>query len=369
MHAIWVTILLILFAPAAFSANALTGLVRNGSRGQPAIDDEVVLIRLDQEMRVEARAKTDAQGAFSLPILYPAKPHLLRVIHQNVNYDREVSGTDALSIEVFDASSSVPGITGTVEILRAGMRGKLLHVSDMYEIVNMSSPPVTQAGERAFEVYLPAKARIDSVLAAGPEKIGVMISATPVSGEPGRYSVNFPLRPGATKFAFNYDLPYSGHAAFQIKHVYPLQQLAVMIPPGMKFSSPWPGFQVLDAGNSRYQVRALNLVNAGDGPRFEFSGVAVLPPVRKQVKTQVSSPIASLLDSLRSNAVPTSLAHGNSAFAKHPSSGRSRTWEVVFGMCFVFAACAVIAWRKAKRCAVRQPVARLSETQHHRNVA
>ena len=88
-------------------------------------------------------------------------------------------------------------------------------------------PPVTQAGERTFEVFLPANAQLDSVLAAGPEKIGSTIVANAVPGEPGHYTLNFPLRPGATKFAFNYDLPYRGRAAFQIKLAYPLQQLEV----------------------------------------------------------------------------------------------------------------------------------------------
>jgi len=70
----------------------------------------------------------------------------------------------------------------------------LLHVSDMVEIKNESSPPLTEAGERTFEVYLPANAKIDSVLAAGPGEMGVMISAVPVPDEPGHYAVNFPLR-------------------------------------------------------------------------------------------------------------------------------------------------------------------------------
>jgi hypothetical protein len=106
-----------------------------------------------------------------------------------------------------------------------------------YEIKNESSPPLTQVGERTFEVHLQAEAKISSVLAAGPGNIGVMIFPALVPGEPGHYTVNFPLRPGETKFAFNYNLLYEGHAAFQTRHAYALQQLAVMIPTTMNFSS------------------------------------------------------------------------------------------------------------------------------------
>src|SRR5216684_5785080 len=195
---------------AALGANNITGSVRNQSRGEPAAGDDVILTRLDKGMQEEARAKTDSQGAFNLNVQYPDKPYLVRVFHRGVSYDQQASVGQALIIQVFDTATHVQGITGTIEILRTGTVGNLLHVSDMVEIKNESSPPLTQAGERTFEIYLPASAKIDSVLAAGPEKMSMMISAALVPGQPGHYTVNFPLRPGATKFAFNYDLSYRG---------------------------------------------------------------------------------------------------------------------------------------------------------------
>jgi len=144
-------------------------------------------------MQEEARAKTDSQGTFTLNVQHPDKPYLVRVLHQGVTYDQQASAGQALSIHVFDAATHVQGITGTIEILRAGTVGNLLHVSDMVEIKNESSPPLTQAGERTFEMYLPPNAKIDSVLAAGPGKMSVTISAALVPGDPGHYAVKFPL--------------------------------------------------------------------------------------------------------------------------------------------------------------------------------
>ena len=277
------------FSSAALGANDISGSVRNESRSEPAAGDEVILLRLDKGMQEEARAKTNSQGAFNLNVQYPDKPYLVRVFHQGVSYDQPASAGQALIIQVFDAATHVQRITGTIEILRTGTVGDLLHVSDMVEIKNESSPPLTQAGERTFEVYLPANAKIDSVLAAGPGKISVIISAAPVPGDPGHYVVNFPLRPGATKFAFNYDLPYRGHAAFQTRHAYPLQQMAVMIPATMKFSSRSPAFKILLVGNSRYQVQAANRLQAGEGPGFEVSGTGALPSLGDQSKAQAWS--------------------------------------------------------------------------------
>jgi hypothetical protein len=334
---------------AALGANNITGSVRNQSRGEPAAGDGVILLRLDRGMQEEARATTDAQGVFALTVQYPDKPYLVRVVHQGVSYDQQASAGDALSIQVFDAAPRVRGVTGSIEILRTGTNGNLLHVSDLYEIRNESSPPVTQAGERTFEVYLPAKAKISSVLAAGPGKIGVMISASPVPGEPGHYAVSFPLQPGATKFAFNYDLPYDGHAAFQTRHAYPLRQLAVMIPPTMKFSSRSPAFEILATGNSRYQVRAANQLKAGEGPGFEVSGTGALPPLGDEAKSQArahSTVPPSPTRSAPGRVALPSLASIDSRSKQTQPPSQSLVLGGVTSV--LLAVCALLVWRARK---------------------
>jgi hypothetical protein len=334
---------------AALGANNITGSVLNQSRGEPAAGDAVILLRLDEGLHEEARAKTDALGAFTFNVQYPDKPYLVRVVHQGVSYDQRASAGDALSIQVFDATPRVQGVTGSIEILRAGTTGNLLHVSDLYEIRNESSPPLTQAGERTFEAYLPPKAKISSVLAAGPGEIGVMISAAPVPGEPGHYAVSFPLRPGATKLAFNYDLPYDGRAAFQTRHAYPLQQFAVMIPPTMKFSSRSPAFKILATGNSRYQVRAGNQLKAGEGPEFEVSGIGDLPPLGDQAKSQEQShspaPSNPTQSALGRAALP-SLASIDSRSKPTQPPSQSLVLDGVTSVLLV--ACALLVWRARK---------------------
>jgi hypothetical protein len=276
--------LLAWFATAALGANEIRGSVRNLTRGRPAVGDEVLLIRLDQGMPEEARATTDAHGAFTFNPQHFDRPYLVRVLHHRVDYDQRAVVGDVLSVPVFDVASQVPNVTGSIEILRTGTNGRWLHVSDMYEITNESSPPLTQVGERTFDAYLPRDAKVDSVVAAGPGKGAAMISATPVTGEPGHFTVSFPLRPGATRFAFNYDLPYEGHARFQITRAYPIRQLAIMTPLSMKFSSRPSAFETLATGEKGYQVHLVSGLKAGKGPDFEVSGAGALPPLAGQAK-------------------------------------------------------------------------------------
>jgi hypothetical protein len=341
---------------ASLAADSITGVVRNQTHGRPATGDDVILFGAGQGVQAEARTKIDAQGSFALEVQNPEKPHLVRVIHQGVNYDQQVSAGKTISVDVFDAAAKVRGVTGGIEIIRVGTNGSLLHVSDMVEIKNDSNPPMTQASDRTFEVYLPVHAKIDSVLAAGPENIGDMITATPVRGEPGHYTVDFPLRPGATKFAFNYNMPYDGHAAFRTKIMYPLQQLAVMIPPTMTFTSPSPAFQILPVGNDRYRVEAAEHLNAGDAPEFEISGVGALPLMRSQVHVPTNPPAGPLTGPALSTRGNSELhAHDVSAAVAVPvsthaiPSSRWQWWALGVGVFLMLVTCGFLTWRKRRR--------------------
>src|SRR5271169_4198978 len=344
---------------AALATDAITGVVRNQTSGRLAAGDEVILLRLDQTslnqgMPEEARTRTDSQGVFTIKVRYPDAPHLVRVLHQGVNYDQRASVGMAQSIDVFDAVSKVQGVTGSIEIIRLGTAGNRLHVSDMVEIKNDSSPPLTLAGERTFEAYLPAHAKIDSVLAAGPGKVAVLISAASVDGEPGHYAVNFPLQPGATKFAFNYDLPYDGHATFRPKSMYPLQQLAVMIPPTMKFTSRSPAFRVLGTGNDHYQVGAANVVKAGQGPGFEISGVGALPALRAQAQSPTkptieTQPIPALSHPASSRARAQGATGLDTVAASRIFAGSSRVqWWVLGASAVMLGTWGFLLWRRQR---------------------
>jgi hypothetical protein len=341
--------MMVCFSTAVQGANTITGSVRNLSSGEPAAGDDVILVSLDGKTPEEARAKTNAQGLFMLNARFPDKPHLVRVLHQGVFYDRQVSATQPLSIEVYDTASEVRGITGTIEILRTGTNGKLLHVSDMVEIKNASSPPLTQVGERTLEVYLAAAAKIDSVIAAAPGNMATVISAAPVPGEPGHFTVNFPLRPGATKFAFNYDVPYRGHVSFHTRHAYPLQQLAVMTPADMKFSSRSPAFEILKAGNPRYEVHTVNQLKAGEGPEFEVSGAGALPPLGDQASSQQRFPSPASPNPTQSPPVRAALPYSPSIDPRLKQSQPPSQSLALAGVTSVLlAVCALLVWRGRK---------------------
>src|ERR1051325_1443974 len=96
---------------SAIAADTITGKVMNRTTGQPAVGDDVILLRLTEGMQEEAKTKTDSQGAFSLPITSPDVAHIVRVFHQDVNYDQRIVGKTPLEMNVFDASTKLPQVT------------------------------------------------------------------------------------------------------------------------------------------------------------------------------------------------------------------------------------------------------------------
>lgn len=359
--AIQATLLVLCLSAAAFAADSITGTVQNRTKGQAAAGDTVVVLRLDQGMQEETRTKTDDQGAFTVKVQAPDKSYLIRIMHQGVNYDQPTSPGNTVTINVFDSAAKVQGVTGNLEVIRTGTKQNALHVSDMIDIRNESVPPVTQAGDRTFDVYLPAKAKIDSVMAAGSNKMAVIISATPVPGQPGHYTVNYPLRPGATQFAFNYDIPYDGRAVFRPRLAYPIKQLAVMIPPTMKFSSSSPAFQPVNTGTTDYKVQAISQLQAGEAPAFEISGAGTMPTIPARPQARTGTPIASNPGAPAVQPAPGA-ATGSASQTRAPAQGNPRNappapvtpaaavsprewWILAAAAVLVLGVCGFVIWR------------------------
>src|SRR5437868_2216225 len=204
---------LICLTAAALATN-ISGTVINKTVGKPSAGDDVVLLKLSEGMQEAARAKTDAQGKFLLPVPEDGGQHLVRVTHQGVNYFKPApAGTTSVQVDVYDAGKQVPGVTGRADIMRVQADGGQMEITELFVLQNASKPPRTQMSDRSFEFTLPEGAVVEASLAAGPG--GMPVNSAPVpTGEKNHYAYVFPIRPGETKFQISYHLPYSGSFSF-----------------------------------------------------------------------------------------------------------------------------------------------------------
>ena len=272
-------VLTALLALSALStATNLKGTVKNGTTGKPAAGDDVVLLDMSQGMNEAARTKSDAQGQFSFKYEETGGPHMVRVLHQGVNYFPQGGiippGTTTAEVTVYDAAAKVTGIGLTVDMLRAQTEGGNLQVTELWAVKNTSTPPRTQMSDNAFEIMLPPEAQVDSSMASGPG--GQPINSAPVpQSEKGKYAFIFPVRPGETRFQVSYHLPYSGTIKFGPKPLYPADHVVVMLPKTMQFAGA-AGYQTMEGGDPNANIEVITNTNPGQDLSFKLSGTGTI---------------------------------------------------------------------------------------------
>lgn len=254
----------------------ISGSVINKTREKPASGDDVVLLSLSDGMQETARTKTDAQGRFKLVVSDEGVQHLIRVVHQGVNYHKPVpQGTSSVDIEVYDVGSQVEKIFGEGRVLRLQTANGQLQVSEMYILRNESSPPRTRMSDHSFEVTVPDGAEVESGMAAGPG--GMPVTSAPVpTDQKDHYAFVFPIRPGRTQFQITYHLPYGATRAFDLNFDMPFAELGVMLPKSMQFKATGDAFQPVadESGMSTYVVKS---VSPGQHIAFTVSGEGTAP--------------------------------------------------------------------------------------------
>lgn len=263
---------------ALATATNLKGTVKNGTTGKPSGGDDVVLLDMSQGMQEAARTKTDSQGRFSFNYQEGGAPHMVRVLHQGVNYFPQGGiippGSASAEVTVYEAAAKVEGLALTVDMMRAQTEGSNLQVTELWAVKNNSSPPRTQMSDQAFEMVLPAEAQVDSGMASGPG--GQPVNSAPVpQAEKGEYAFIFPVRPGETRFQVSYHLPYSGKIKLGPRPLYVTDHVVIMLPKSMQFSGA-AGYQTMNGGDPNANIQVITNVNPGQDLSFNLSGTGTI---------------------------------------------------------------------------------------------
>ena len=257
-------------------AAQITGTATNGTTKKPAAGDEVVLLSLAGGMDEVAHTKTDAQGRFTVNFPDENVQHLVRVIHQGVNYYHAAPpGTASVDISVYDASREVPNILQESRILRLQTKDGQLEVSEAYTLRNESQPPRTRNGDHTFEVTVPDGAQLKDGMVAGPG--GMPTTTVPVpTGKKNHYAFSYAVKPGRSQFQVVYQLPYSGSHEFTVTPDTALAELGVLLPKSMKFTAGGGNF-VPDTDEAGMAVFFAKSIPAGQAVKFSVSGEGSAP--------------------------------------------------------------------------------------------
>jgi hypothetical protein len=282
-YAFFFTAISLFFAGALAYGATVTGTVTDMTTGKPAAGDAVVLLEPMSGMSEVGRAKTDAQGHYSLN-LPGSMPYLIRVTHQGADYFIAApQGGGTGDIPVYDVAAKVNGISIGEHVTGIETDNGQLRVVERYEVRNVSSPPTTQWSKKSFEVILPDDA---SAVEASAQRPGTGSLPTSVKLDPagakGHYSFNFPIQPDesgkGTLFQVQYELPYSSAKyTFHSLITLPAQTAWVVLPRSMTFTGGnGAGFESSPQDPSVQTFMARDLA-PGKTVEFSVSGTGAFP--------------------------------------------------------------------------------------------
>lgn len=282
----------LLTLPFVASAANISGTVTNGTSGKPDAGDHVYLISLANGMQEVASTKTNAEGSYTLNSP-DSDMHLIRVDHQTASYYASVPpGSTSVNLTVYDVAAKVPGVVTEDDVFQMQTDSDGLHVVESFFVQNNSAPPRTQFGPHAYVIHLPAGAQVDGGQASGSD--GMPTSCTPVPyGTKGDYAFVFAVRPGTTRFAVSYSLPYSGKFTFHLAEPTAVGNVAVMLPNSMTFSPSSDGvFAPVHDQSVPAQTYVAKNVTAGKDVSFTVSGTGTLPRSQQDQATSQSNAAA-----------------------------------------------------------------------------
>ncbi len=287
-----------LIGSGAAWAATLTGTVTNGTTNKPAVGDEVVLLTFSNDgMKESARDKTDGAGRFVFTVAESTGSRLVRVIHQGVTYHSLVLADGgrakvAVTVTVYDVAEKVEGVTAVMDVQRFEATSETLEIKQLVTMRNDSKPPRTLMNDRPFEIQLPPEAQVKSGLVQ--IEGGQPLKQRPVpGGQKGQYYFVVPIRPGDTRFAVVYRVPYTGEALMDPTIRNPLERFVVMLPKSMKFEPQVAGIFQPMPDTTPDHVEGTGPVTPGQTLAFRVSGTGMLEELqgrRKQAQQGQTDP-------------------------------------------------------------------------------
>ncbi|MEO7142631.1 MAG: hypothetical protein ABI165_03930 [Bryobacteraceae bacterium] len=207
---------------AGIASAAIDGTVVNATTRKPQASIGINLVQPSQAgMQKLAATTTDAQGKFSFAQPAEAGPMLLQVIYKGVDYNHLLTPgapTTGVDVDIYDVSSAAGEAKVARDMILLEPSATEVSVDETVLYQNAGKTTYSDPAHGTFRFYLPE--------AAGGK---VLVNATGLQGmalrqqaektrEPNVYKVNFPLKPGETRFDVTYTVPATGKFSSKILH-------------------------------------------------------------------------------------------------------------------------------------------------------
>lgn len=203
--------LLIYLLTLPVSLAAVNGVVRNQTSGAPQPEALVTVYQLGSTGMTPVKSvKSDAQGAFSIDYTPSGGPHLLQTIHDGVVYNQMMqpgSPSTGLTLAVYDSTAKPQQTAVTQHMILMEPMGGILHINESIIVQNSGKLTYNDSKNGTVRVFLPPEKMSEPrVMITAPQGMPIERPAV-ATGEDNVYMIDFPVKPGETRFDLTYVLP------------------------------------------------------------------------------------------------------------------------------------------------------------------
>jgi len=280
---------------------AVDGVVVNTTTGQPQPNAIVSLVQPGQGgMKTLFSVKSDTQGMFRFDKDVPPGPILIQTLYEGVNYNQPMipgSPTTGIRVQVFDATNKpVAKVSQHFIVLQPSASNITVSEGILYQ----GDPKLAYSDpvNGTFRFYLPPEA-------GGKVQVTINTSGGMPIQRPAEkttqanvFKIDYPIKPGETRFDLNYSMPATSPAKFSSKILHAEGVSDLVAPQGVTLKGddielagqePQTKASVYKIKNSNYTVDiegigALEQANAGGGGSpEEENGAPTLQEVRPRI--------------------------------------------------------------------------------------
>jgi hypothetical protein len=193
----------------------------NQTTGKAQPKANVTLFKVGGGMEALKTVQSDADGKFNIDVA-PQGPSLVQAAWDGVTYNTMIPpGTPStgLTLNVFDVTKQASAAKITQHMVLLEPADSALQVSESMFVVNVSKTAYSDPENGSFRFYLPAAANGDvSVTINEPQAIIPLQRPAEKTSTANVYKVNFPIKPGETRFDISYRLPKTETFSSRILH-------------------------------------------------------------------------------------------------------------------------------------------------------
>lgn len=225
--------LLLLCSTVSFAA--VSGVVINKSTGKPQPGATVGLNSLGGAQGIELvdQAKSDTEGKFTINHEVNG-PYVIRTAFDGITYNFRLTPgapTTGLTLEVYNASKQPGAAKVSKHMLLFEPAGGAMDINETFIFENSGATAWNNPGVGTLRFFVPTAGAVGEVKATAPG--GMAIGAPFKAAGDNAYEVDFPVKPGETRFDVTYKVPYTEGQPYEGKILTKDDNTYLIVPSGV----------------------------------------------------------------------------------------------------------------------------------------